>query len=140
MQQNEDNDVKTINVNNSTKGRLTNGAFKVFDTVTLMQDELGDVRSELEDMATVSALTETKEELKERADKQEKEIANLKADLQKEQQHRYEHQIAMRDFLEFTKHVEVAIPYKDEYLRGHGFTRPMKLYDIIGDKIYPLTK
>lgn len=105
-----------------------------------MQDELGDVRSELEDMATVSALTETKEELKERADKQEKEIANLKAVLQKEQQYRFEHQVAMRNFLEFTKHVEVAIPYEDEYLRGHGFTRPMRLYDIIGDKIYPLTK
>lgn len=105
-----------------------------------MQDELRDVRSELEDMATVSALTETKEELKERADKQEKEIANLKAVLQKEQQYRFEHQVAMRNFLEFTKHVEVAISYEDEYLRGHGFTRPMRLYDIIGDKIYPLTK
>ena len=91
-------------------------------------------------MATVSALAETKEELKERADKQEKEIANLKADLQKEQQYRFEHQIAMRNFLEFTKHVEVAIPYEDEYLRGHGFTRPIRLYDIIGDKIYPLTR
>ena len=105
-----------------------------------MEDELGEVRSELEDMATVSALTETKEELKERADKQQKEIESLKADLQKEQQHRYEHQITMREFLEFTKHVEVAIPYEDEYLRGHGFTRPMKLYNILGDKIYPLTK
>ena len=91
-------------------------------------------------MANVSALTETKEELKERADKQQKEIESLKADLQKEQQHRYEHQIAMRNFLEFTKHVEVAIPYEDEYLRGHGFTRSMRLYDIIGDKIFPLTK
>ena len=129
MQQ-EDYDVKIINVNNSTKGRLTNGAFKAFE----------EVRSELEDMATVSALAETKEELKERADKQEKEIANLKADLQKEQQYRFEHQIAMRNFLEFTKHVEVAIPYEDEYLRGHGFTRQMRLYDIIGDKIFPLAK
>jgi hypothetical protein len=46
-----------------------------------MEDELGEVRSELEDMATVSALTETKEELKERADKQQKEIESLKADL-----------------------------------------------------------
>ena len=133
MQQ-EDNDVKIINVNNSTKGCITNGAFKVFE------HEFGEVRSKLEDLATVSVLTETKEELKERADKQEKEIANLKADLQKEQKHRYEHQIAMRDFLEFTKHVEVAIPYEDEYLRGHGFTRQMRLYDIIGDKIFPLTK
>ena len=140
MQQNEDNDVKTINVNNSTKGHLTNGAFKVLDVMTVMQDELGEVRSELEGVATVSALTETKEELKERADKQEKEIADLKADLQKEQQYRFEHQVAMRNFLEFTKHVEVSIPYEDEYLRGHGFTRPMRLYDIIGDKIYPLTK
>ena len=130
----EDNDVKTINVNNSTKGRITNGAFKVF------KNEFGEVRSKLEDLATVSALTETKEELKERADKQQKEIESLKADLQKEQQHRYEHQIAMRNFLEFTKHVEVAIPYEDEYLRGHGFTRSMRLYDIIGDKIFPLTK
>ena len=129
MQQ-EDNDVKIINVNNSTKGCITNGAFKVFEKV----------RSELEDMVTVSALAETKEELKERADKQQKEIESLKADLQKEQQHRYEHQIAMRNFLEFTKHVEVAIPYEDEYLRGHGFTRPIRLYDIIGDKIFPLTK
>ena len=49
--------------------------------MTLMQDELGEVRSELDDMATVSALTETKEELKERAEKQEKEIESLKADL-----------------------------------------------------------
>ena len=130
MQYNEDSDVKTINVNNSTKGRLTNGAFKAFE----------EVRSELEDMVTVSALTETKEELKERADKQQKEIESLKADLQKEQQYRFEHQIAMRNFLEFTKHVEVAIPYEDEYLRGHGFTRQMRLYDIIGDKIFPLTK
>ena len=129
MQQ-EDYDVKIINVNNSTKGRFTNGAFKAFE----------EVRSELEDMARVDALSETKKELKERADKQEKEIANLKANLQKEQQHRYEHQIAMRDFLEFIKHVEVAIPYEDEYLRGHGFTRPMRLYDIIGDKMYQLTK
>ena len=129
MQQ-EDYDVKIINVNNSTKGRLTNGAFKAFE----------EVRSELEDMATVSALAETKKELKERVDKQEKEIANLKANLQKEQQHRYEHQIAMRNFLEFIKHVEVAIPYEDEYLRGHGFARSMRLYDIIGDKGYPLTK
>ena len=134
MQQNEDSNVKTINVNNSTKGHLTNGAFKVFE------NEFGVVRSKLEDLATVSALTETKEELKERADKQEKEIANLKANLQKEQQHRYEYQIAMRNFLEFTKHVEVAIPYEDEYLRGHGFTRSMRLYDIIGDKMYQLTK
>ena len=132
MQQ-EDYDVKIINVNNSTKGRLTNDAFGVFE------NELGEFRCKLEDMATVSALTETKEELKERADKQQKEIEFLKADLQKEKQHRYEHQIAMRNFLEFTKHVEVAIPYEDEYLRGHGFTRPMKLYDILGDKIYPLT-
>ena len=130
MQQNEDSNVKTINVNNSTKGCITNGAFKVFEKV----------RSELEDMVTVSALAETKEELKERAVKQEKEIANLKADLQKEQQYRFEHQIAMRNFLEFTKHVEVAIPYEDEYLRGHGFARQMRLYDIIGDKIFPLTK
>ena len=129
MQQ-EDNDVKIINVNNSTKGCITNGAFKVFEKV----------RSELEDMVTVSALTETKEELKERADIQQKEIESLKADLQKEQQYRFEHQIAMRNFLEFTKHVEVAIPYEDEYLRGHGFTRPIRLYDIIGDKIFPLTK
>ena len=91
-------------------------------------------------MVTVSALAETKEELKERAVKQEKEIANLKADLQKEQQYRFEHQIAMRNFLEFTKHVEVAIPDEDEYLRGHGFTRPIRLYDIIGDKIFPLAK
>ena len=127
MQQNEDSNVKTINVNNSTKGRLIN-------------DPFGEIRSKLEDLATVSALTETKEELKERADKQQKEIESLKADLQKEQQHRYEHQIAMRNFLEFTKHVEVAIPYEDEYLRGHGFTRQMRLYDIIGDKIFPLTK
>ena len=82
----------------------------------------------------------SEEELKERADKQENEIANLKADLQKERQYRYEHQIAMRNFLEFIKHVEVVIPYEDEYLRGHGFTRQMRLYDIIGDKIYPLTK
>ena len=134
MQQNEDSNVKTINVNNSTKGCLTNGAFKVF------KNEFGVVRSKLEDLATVSALTETKEELKERADKQEKEIANLKANLQKEQQHRYEYQIAMRNFLEFTKHVEVAIPYEDEYLSGHGFARPMRLYDIIGDKIFPLAK
>ena len=126
MQQ-EDSNVKTINVNNSTKGRLIN-------------DPFGEIRSKLEDLATVSALTETKEELKERADKQQKEIESLKADLQKEQQHRYEHQIAMRNFLEFTKHVEVAIPYEDEYLRGHGFTRPIRLYDIIGDKIFPLTK
>ena len=130
MQQNEDSNVKTINVNNSTKGCITNGAFKVFEKV----------RSKLEDLATVSALTETKEELKERADKQQKEIESLKADLQKEQQYRFEHQIAMRNFLEFTKHVEVAIPYEDEYLRGHGFTRPIKLYDILGDKIYPLTR
>ena len=135
MQQNEDDNVKTIDVNNSTQGH-----FAVNDTMSVMQDELGEVRSELEDMATVSALTETKEELKERADKQEKEIESLKADLQKEQQHRYEQQMTIRNFLEFTKHVEVAIPYEDEYLRGHGFTRPMKLYDIIGDKIYPLTK
>ena len=134
MQQNEDSDVKTMNVNNSTKGRLTNGAFGVFE------DGLGEVCSKLEDMATVSALTETKEELKERADKQEKEIANLKANLQKEQQHRYEYQIAMRNFLEFIKHVEVSIPYEDEYLRGHGFARQMRLYDIIGDKIFPLAK
>ena len=134
MQQ-DDNDIKTINVNNLTKGRLTNGAFKV------IEDGFGEVVcSKFEDMATVSALTETKEELKEIADKQQKEIESLKADLQKEQQHRYEHQIAMRNFLEFTKHVEVAIPYEDEYLRGHGFTRPIRLYDIIGDKIYPLTK
>ena len=91
-------------------------------------------------MATVSVLDETKEELKERADKQQKEIESLKADLQKERQHRYEHQIAIRDFFEFTKHVEVAIPYEDEYLRGHGFMRQMRLYDIIGDKIFPLTK
>ena len=129
MQQ-EDYDVKIINVNNSTKGCITNGAFKVFEKV----------RSELEDRATVSTLTETKEELKERADKQQKEIESLKADLQKERQHRYEHQIAMRNFLEFIKHVEVVIPYEDEYLRGHGFTHQMRLYDIIGDKIYPLTK
>ena len=134
MQQNEDSNVKTINVNNSTKGCLANGAFKVF------KNEFGVVRSKLEDLATVSALTETKEELKERADKQQKEIESLKADLQKEQQHRYEHQIAMRNFLEFIKHVEVVIPYEDEYLRGHGFTRQMRLYDIIGDKIFPLTK
>lgn len=134
MQQNEDSNVKTINVNNSTKGRLTNGAFGVFE------NELGEFRCKLEDMATVSALTETKEELKERAEKQEKETESLKADLQKEQQYRFEHQIAMRNFLEFTKHVEVAIPYEDEYLRGHGFTRSMRLYDIIGDKIFPLTK
>ena len=134
MQQ-EDNDIKIINVNNLTKGRLTNGAFKV------CEDGFGEVVcSKFEDMATVSALTETKEELKERADKQEKEIANLKANLQKEQQHRYEYQIAMRNFLEFTKHVEVAIPYEDEYLSGHGFARPMRLYDIIGDKIFPLAK
>ena len=133
MQQ-EDNDIKIINVNNLTKGRLTNDAFKVCEY------GFGEVCSTLEDMATVSALTETKEELKELADKQQKEIESLKADLQKEQQHRYEHQIAIRDFFEFTKHVEVAIPYEDEYLRGHGFMRPMKLYDIIGDKIYPLTK
>ena len=130
MQQ-EDYDVKIINVNNSTKGRLTNDAFKV------IEDGFGEVVcSKFEDMATVSALTETKEELKERADKQQKEIESLKADLQKEQQHRYEHQIAMRNFLEFTKHVEVAIPYEDEYLRGHGFMRQMRLYDIIGDKIF----
>ena len=129
MQQ-EDYDVKIINVNNSTKGRLTNGAFKAFE----------EDRSKLEDMVTVSALTETKEELKELADKQQKEIESLKADLQKERQHRYEHQIAMRNFLEFTKRVEVVIPYEDEYLRGHGFTRSMRLYDIIGDKVYPLTK
>ena len=134
MQQNEDSNVKTINVNNSTKGCITNGAFKVF------KNEFGVVRSKLEDLATVSVLTETKEELKERADKQQKEIESLKADLQKEQQYRFEHQIAMRNFLEFTKHVEVAIPYEDEYLRGHGFTRPIRLYDIIGDKIFPLTK
>ena len=134
MQQNEDSNVKTINVNNSTKGCITNGAFKVF------KNEFGVVRSKLEDLATVSALTETKEELKERADKQQKEIESLKADLQKEQQYRFEHQIAMRNFLEFTKHVEVAIPYEDEYLRGHGFTRQMRLYDIIGDKIFPLAK
>ena len=134
MQQNEDSNVKTINVNNSTKGRLTNGAFGVFE------EGFGEDCSKLEDMATVSVLDETKEELKERADKQQKEIESLKADLQKEQQHRYEYQIAMRNFLEFTKHVEVAIPYEDEYLRGHGFTRQMRLYDIIGDKIFPLTK
>ena len=133
MQQ-DDSNVKTINVNNSTTGCITNGAFKVFE------HEFGEVRSKLEDLATVSVLTETKEELKERADKQQKEIESLKADLQKERQHRYEHQIAMRNFLEFTKHVEVAIPYEDEYLRGHGFTRPIRLYDIIGDKIFPLTK
>ena len=134
MKQNEDSNVKIINVNNSTKGCITNGAFKVFE------NEFGEVRSKLEDLATVSALTETKEELKERADKQQKEIESLKADLQKEQQYRFEHQIAMRNFLEFTKHVEVAISYEDEYLRGHGFTRQMRLYDIIGDKIFPLTK
>ena len=133
MQQ-EDYDVKIINVNNSTKGRLTNGAFGVFE------DGFGEVCSKLEDMATVSVLDETKEELKERADKQQKEIESLKADLQKEQQHRYEHQIAIRNFLEFIKHVEVVIPYEDEYLRGHGFTRPIRLYDIIGDKIFPLAK
>ena len=133
MQQ-EDYDVKIINVNNSTKGCITNGAFKVFE------DGFGEVCSKVEDMVTVSALAETKEELKERADKQQKEIESLKADLQKEQQHRYEHQITMRNFLEFTKHVEVAIPYEDEYLRGHGFMRQMRLYDIIGDKIFPLTK
>ena len=69
-------------------------------------------------------------------DKQQKEIEFLKANLQKEQQHRYEHQIAMRNFLEFIKHVEVSIPYEDEYLRGHGFTRSIRLYDIIGDKMY----
>ena len=108
--------------------------------MSLVEDELGEVRSELDDIATVSALTETKEELKERADKQEKEIASLKADLEKEKQYRYEHQMAIRNFLEFTKHVEVSVPYEDEYLRGCGFTRPMRLYDIIGDKIYPLTK
>ena len=67
-----------INVNNSTKGRLTNGAFGVFE------NELGEFRCKLEDMATVDALAETKKELKERADKQEKEIEFLKADLQKE--------------------------------------------------------
>ena len=108
--------------------------------MTVVQDKLGEVCSELEDMATVSALTETKEELKERVDKQQKEIEYLKADLQKEQQHRYEHQIAMRNFFEFIKHVEVSIPCEDEYLRGHGFTRSMILYDIIGDKMYQLTK
>lgn len=135
MKQEEDNDVKTINVNNSTKGH-----FAVIDTMSVIQDELGEVCSNFKDMVTVSVLTETKEELKERAEKQEKEIESLKADLQKEQQYRFEHQIAMRNFLEFTKHVEVAIPYEDEYLRGRGFTRQMKLYDIIGDKIFPLTK
>ena len=43
MQQ-EDYDVKIINVNNSTKGRLTNGAFKV------CEDGFGTVSTNMEDV------------------------------------------------------------------------------------------
>ena len=53
----------------------------MIDTMSVIQDELGEVCSNFKDMVTVSVLTETKEELKERAEKQEKEIESLKADL-----------------------------------------------------------
>ena len=48
MQQNEDRNVKIINVNNSTKGCITNGAFGVFE------NGLGEVRSKLEDIMSKS--------------------------------------------------------------------------------------